>query len=76
MIKTKLEDEKLLQKGIEELSLGESQKMIEYFPVKKINKLSGNIDFYENIGAGSFGNVFKCFHQLDKNDYAKIIKLL
>ena len=70
IIKKKLEDEKLLQKGIEELSIGESQKMIEYFPLKKINKLSGNIDFYENIGAGSFGNVFKCFHQLDKNDYA------
>lgn len=70
IIKKKMESEKILAKGIADLSLGDSQKMIEYFPVESVSKFSQNINFYENIGSGSFGNVFKCFHQLDKNDYA------
>ena len=69
-IKEKLEEEHLLEKGIDDLSLVESQKMIEYLPVKPLSKSTSNINFYENIGSGSFGNVFKCFHKLDENDYA------
>tara|TARA_A100001015_G_C14997032_1_gene716646 strand:+ start:56 stop:1105 length:1050 start_codon:yes stop_codon:yes gene_type:complete len=70
IIKEKLETEKILEKGMEELSIRDSKKMIEYFPEEPVSKFSQNINFYENIGSGSFGNVFKCFHQLDKNDYA------
>jgi serine/threonine protein kinase len=76
IIKQKLEKEKLLEKGLEELTLVQTNKLIEYLPIEKTSKYSGNINFYENIGSGSFGNVFKCFHKIDKNDYAiKIVPI-
>jgi len=76
LIKQKLEEEKLLEKGLEELTLVQTNKLIEYLPIEKTSKYSGNINFYENIGSGSFGNVFKCFHKIDKNDYAiKIVPI-
>jgi len=76
LIKQKLEEENLLEKGLEELTLVQTNKLIEYLPIEKTSKYSGNINFYENIGSGSFGNVFKCFHKIDKNDYAiKIVPI-
>ena len=69
-IKQKLEEENLLEKGMEDLSLVPNNQLVEYLPIEPLSKSTSNINFYENIGSGSFGNVFKCFHKLDENDYA------
>ena len=68
IIKGKLEEEKIIDTGLKELSLVDQKTLIEYFPSKK--EKTNNMLFYENIGSGSFGNVFKTFHKLDKNEYA------
>ena len=68
IIKKKLEKEKLIAEGLEDLTIIQQNTLINYFPPKKDN--TTNMLFYENIGSGSFGNVFKTIHKLDKNEYA------
>lgn len=68
IIKKKLEKEKLIEEGLEDLSMVQQNSLIDYFPTKK--ESTTNMIFYENIGSGSFGNVFKTIHKLDKNEYA------
>ena len=68
-IKKKLEEEQLIEKDLEEKSIVLNKKINDYLPIKKKVNMS-NINFYENIGSGSFGNVFKCLHKIDKNNYA------
>lgn len=83
IILNKLDRENILSlNSIKSLQLEDNQ-LIEYIPKndliikeKEYSKDKKNIIFYENIGSGSFGNVFKSFHKIDKNDYAmKIVPI-
>ena len=83
IILNKLDRENILSLiSIKSLQLEDNQ-LVEYIPKndliikeKEYSKDKKNINFYENIGNGSFGNVFKSFHTIDKNDYAmKIVPI-